>query len=381
MRDVTPEDSARATSELLDGWRRLGQWSALPWDERPGHRTWNRLVEQLAALERQVLAAPDGPAALEHVAVSGDDAFVRDQARRALDPGVPDDGPARERWARHPRVGLAGVDLHWRPGLLLAPAGPPGDGEPVGGAPDDSHLLGRPSGQLDPWPRRVDGLPLVLLLDVDLSVLMSYGDIGIAPLLGLPWQGRLQVFHDLETLGQQPADGAEGAWLVRHVPVPTGEVQAPEDMEEAGRRPSQPARLLPFPSVTVMGGTDSPEVANALERAERRLVDAVRREAAQHGPSSGSGALRSPGDDELDRDPALGRLPRLLGLPQLPVGEGLAILRTVRPDVEDWQLLAAVPGVGAFDGLLGDLANLEVWAPASHLADGRLDTTWSLLRR
>jgi hypothetical protein len=365
--------------ELVDGWRTLASWTAQPWD-RPGHRVWNRLVDRLAALEEQALSDPVSVVALERVAASDDDPFVRAEARRALDPGVPQDGPARERWARHPAVALGDVALDWRPGFLLAPAGPPAG---FGEANDTSRLLGSPAGPLDTWPRRTDSLALTLLLDVDLAALEAFGDVGTDELLGLPPAGRLQVFHDLQTWGDDPGDGATGAWLVRHVPVPAVPVDLPDDLGEEGRRAGVVVRLLPFVAVA-LAGAPTPAAADAFEHAERRLVDAVRRQAAAHGPQQQDeppgGRLRAPSDDDLDHDPSAGRLPRLLGLSQITPDDSAERLGTVRPGVRDWQLLAAVPGVGPFSGFFGDLCQLEVWCPAADLAAGRLDTAWCLVR-
>lgn len=361
--------------ELVTGWRTLAGWSA-DGSEHPGYRTWNRLVDELVPLEEKALADPEAVTALQRVAEADEDAFVRAEAQRALDPGVPDDGWARDRWTRHPMVGLADVALRWRPALMLTPAVPPYDDEAV----DDSRLLGVRTGPPDAWPRRSDGLPLVLVLDVSLTALAEFGDLGIDDLLGLPFAGRLQVFHDLETWGGDPADGATGAWLVRHVPgAAAPEVGLPDDAGTETRRPAVDVRLRPFTAVAPARPL-TPTTADAFERAERRLVDAVRRRADAHGP----GTLDRPGppsDDELDNDPSIGRLPRLLGLPQLPPDDLRDRLHAVRPDVRDWQLLAAFPGVGPFDGLFGDLGHLEVWCPATDLAAGRLDTAWCLIRR
>lgn len=368
------------TGQLVDAWRTLGRWTALPWDERPGHRAWNRLVEQTARLEERVLADVAGPTVLARIAEDEAEPFVRDQARRALDPGVPDDERSRERWARHPVVRLTGVDLLWRPGLLLSPDDSTEPLGNVGSSPDRSHLLGSPAGPLKEWPRRADGVPLVLILEADLSALASFGDLGTSALLGLPPRGRLQVFHDLETWGWRPDDGATGAWLVRYVPIPLAEAEPPDDLEEDRRRSSRPVRLLPFPSVAGKAEPATPSAAEALERAQRRLAEAVHRQAAQHGQHQAGSTAGPPSDAELDRDPGRGRFAQLLGLPPLPVAEAMTILSTARPEVDRWQLLGAVPGVNAFEGLLGDLAYLEIWGPAAHLADGRLETVWCLMR-
>jgi hypothetical protein len=359
--------------ELVAGWRQFSVW--LAGVNRPGYRTWNRHADRLAAVLTRVLADPAGFSAVEQVAATDPDPLVRDYARQALDPGVPFDEPGRERWARHPRVGLSGVALRWAPGALLVPASSMG-----GESEDGSHLCGDPAGPLPEWPRRRDGLALILVAQIDLGAFaVSFGDVGLSAITGLPFHGVLQVFHDLETGGNNPAEGEIGAWLVRHVPSPAARVAPPEDLNDEHRQPAIPARLVPFTAVEP-AADQTPKVADAFERAERRLVDAVRRQtAAVNLPASGHDDWIP--DDVLDRDPALGRLTRVLGVPQLPAAQAFATLTTVRPSVTDWRLLVAVPGTGPLEGTFGDLGYLEVWCPAADLLAGRLDAAWVLIRR
>src|SRR6185312_637953 len=101
-----------------------------------------------------------------------------------------------------------------------------------------SWLGGPAVAPMQEWPRRADGRALahvaaVHLADVDAAVdaegKAAWPVSGLRE--GLPKEGVLEVFHDLESFGYGSEDGQSGAWLVRWVEDPdrAGLIDAPLD--------------------------------------------------------------------------------------------------------------------------------------------------------
>ncbi|MQW75371.1 DUF1963 domain-containing protein [Nocardioides sp. dk4132] len=103
-----------------------------------------------------------------------------------------------------------------------------------------------PAGDSFPWPRRSDGRPLAHVLQLDLEAERRNHRAARFDLTGLPGDGLLQFFHDLETYGE-PGDANSLAWQVRWLPKAEDHASsfalaaAPDDLEPGCR-----AELMPL---------------------------------------------------------------------------------------------------------------------------------------
>ena len=163
-----------------------------------------------------------------------------------LDDGTDDLAPITMTWAAvSPRLRALPVDasflvedIAWSP-VFTPQSFRAGRKEPdrSWGPGSDVAWLGGPAvPPLDAWPRRTDGVPLAHVMSVSLVALEWDEDARRAwadHRGGLPEDGVLEVFHDLETYGTEPGDRDLGAWLVRWVPEPdtTGLVDPPADLD------------------------------------------------------------------------------------------------------------------------------------------------------
>ncbi|HWS36334.1 MAG TPA: DUF1963 domain-containing protein, partial [Actinoplanes sp.] len=205
--------------DLVEGWRNLSRWEQQGY---PGVRQWNKLVDRLNRLAEVAVHDPGQVRELQRVAEHDPDRAVRLRARQVAWPFVPrpDSVADLDRWLNNPLVGLGGLDLRPEPGLAVVPDAFDG------GA---TWFCGEPAASLAEWPRRADGIPLAHLLQVELQ--------DHPPLSkrhpGIPTEGVLQFFHDFETVGDEPADGRDGGWLVHHGPFAEAAVlDRPDDLTE-----------------------------------------------------------------------------------------------------------------------------------------------------
>lgn len=122
-----------------------------------------------------------------------------------------------DKFRSHPLVSFTADQMPIRAALTLAPVDvePPDEGLPpwltwFGGHP---LTLTADPGE---WPRTSAGRPLHHVLQVDLASEKLNLRAELFNLTGLPSEGILQLFHDLETYGN-PEDQGSGAWHLRWV--------------------------------------------------------------------------------------------------------------------------------------------------------------------
>ncbi|ROP43342.1 DUF1963 domain-containing protein [Pseudokineococcus lusitanus] len=235
-----------------------------------------------------------------------------------------------------------------------------------------SWLGGPARSPLDRWPRRADGRPLAHLVTVDLEDVEGWredgwrfpGD-GDDP-VRLPTTGVLEVFHDLESRGDDAAEGPAGAWLVRWVPEPVpGLVEPPEDV---GTPTDVLAVVHPLPTFSLPAAVDGLGRLGPFEGAEEaerqyREVWAYHRTGSLEGTDVPVSRLY--GHPQEGRGAADRVLPRVLPLEE-PGDAHVLVL-----EVEGWTALA---------GWFGDGGVVEVWARASDIRRGELGRAWCLLR-
>ncbi|WP_328474811.1 YwqG family protein [Actinoplanes sp. NBC_00393] len=317
-----------------------------------------RLVDQLNRLAEAAVHDPAQVRTLQQIVEHDQDRSVRERARQVARPFVPrpDSEADLERWLNNPLVGLAGLDLNPQPGLAVVPD------------PDAEGLTwfcGEPVAGLPEWPRRADGIPLVHLLQVRL------GDRG--PLSrrhpAMPTEGILQFFHDLEAIGDEPADGVNGGWLVHH--TLHGDTATllprPDDLTDDEFRDRCPAReevTWTFPSPLDLDLDD--RAFELLEAAHERVLETVT-------SAWGTYDLEEPPDD-VPLLFAHGAEERLIAY------QRLADVLSLADRDDNYVLLADIPGVGPLDGWVGDMGHIEYWIRDSDLTKQDFAQAWALLR-
>lgn len=229
---------------------------------------------------------------------------------------------------------------------------------------------------LPAWPRRRDGKPLAHVAAIHLGDLNATTDaVGKSGWPagqlreGLPVEGVLEVFHDLESFGYEPEEGTADGWHVRWVPEPdrTALVEAPAD----GDLPSEVCQLvlstpgftLPAAADAVSGPSARFERADALETSLQRGWLSQRTEGSAKGtPIPFSHAYGHGHHGWIAA--AVEVLPNVL--PLEPGDEYRLVL-----DIESWT---------ALEGWFGDAGNLEVWMRESDLRERAFDRAWCLIR-
>lgn len=322
-------------AELLDGWRLMAGWHR-DWTTGPGHRTSNALVDRLNRIAEAAVADPADVARIREIAAHDADPFVRQSARQWIHPWVPRPPERKDldRWLRHPLVGLDDIEVPATPGVLLCPGLDAGRDSWIAGEP----LKGRHTG----WPRRDDDIPLAHLVQVEVPDVST---------LDVRVPGVLQFFHDLETGGDEPADGQRGAWQVRRVSRPGRKrLDRPGDLGDEYFRAAVPVDAevqWTFPA--------------ELETARHRVLETV---------FSNWGVLEDYGP--------VHDLPTMFGIADEP--DELRTLLPLRDAGDGYRLLIDIPGVGPLDGWIGDEGHLRFWIRRSDLSRNRFDRTWAFVR-
>ena len=361
--------------------RLVEMWQALETNEFTSVRAENRLGDQAYTLEERLLFDPHGYFALQRLAATHPDPIVRDRAGVLLIPLRGFVGGDRllvsdvRVYLAHPSIDLT-TKVAPVPAIALADDGTrDGPDRNLFGADrsvsyEDAFQCtwvgGVPLGPLESWPRRPDGVPLAHVAQFDCRWALYYqGDLHeSAKDFELPDTGVLQVFHDLETYGDEPTDRDLNAWQLRYVPTPAGRVAAPDDLEADAQRPQAIAAEYPWatlPNVFELDLTDD-QTAAVLELEELLLEPMQRRSR----------------DDPRGLQP----IPYLFGTSRHDHGAGLERLATVRPEIasDQWRLLFTAPGAGPLAGWFHDEGSLELWIPHKALVDRDFAQAWALIR-
>ena len=291
------------------------------------------------------------------------------------EPDVPLHGPWAqvETWLQGLLAGApTAAEVRWSP-VLSDQGYEPGE-EPV----RESHpygmrvswIGGPAAGPLTGWPRRADGRALAHVItlslgDVDVTV-DAQGKAAWPGLReGLPTVGVLEVFHDLESFGDNPADTPAHAWSVRWVPEPDGTLlEAPPDADT----PTEVCHaLLTVPGFTLPPaedavGTDRFEVADGAETALRLAW-------LQHRTGRSEGHP-IPVHHVYGHPSKATSLPRQVLLEALPLAE---------PD-DEHRLLLDLESWTHLDQWFGDAGQLEVWIRDSNLRARDFSRAWCLIR-
>lgn len=237
---------------------------------------------------------------------------------------------------------------------------------------------GGPAANLEgDWPRRPDGVPLAHIATFDLNdaenllsdeSLRDWADHTFNR--GLPDCGLLQVFHDLETYGDEPEDRLARGWLVQWADVGPEVrldlIDGPDDLD----LPSETCQALyAHPGISVpsssdfLGRADFDEVEHIYSAWNQAW--AVQRfdkpRGQEHVPFTHLYGHSHSGDDIA----VLDILPKVLPL----TAEG-----------DRYRLIADIESWTALDGWFGDVGHLEVWMRDSDLVARAFDQAWCIIR-
>ncbi|WP_247827615.1 DUF1963 domain-containing protein [Arthrobacter antioxidans] len=263
-------------------------------------------------------------------------------SEQSFEPGAPSEAELRELWP-------AGGWMCWLGGPAVAP--------------------------LEQWPRRADGKALAHVASIHLGVLDATTDaVGKAGWPegqlreGLPTEGVLEVFHDLESFGYDPAEGAARSWLVRWVKTPDHSVliDPPQDLDT----PTEVCQLcLPLPGFTLPSAADAAsgpqdrfDLVESLELSLQNGWLAQRTGSSPEVPIPFSHAY---GHSHHGRIAAVEDI--LPGVLPLEPGDEYRLIL----DLESWTALA---------GWFGDAGNLEIWIRESDLQARAFERAWCLIR-
>ncbi|WP_405373119.1 MULTISPECIES: DUF1963 domain-containing protein [unclassified Microbacterium] len=252
--------------------------------------------------------------------------------------------------------GMSEVERAWGGGGLSWVGGPAG-----GGAGE-------------PWPRRHDGRPLAHVATFDLAD--ARGVIGDDTRTewpgdqeGLPEVGVLEVFHDCETFGHDPAEADHGAWHVRWVPAPDRSAldAGPADRDNAS---DACQAMLAFGTFSVRSADDFLGARSAELAAAEAANDQIQRmwswqrtlvKAAGPRPITHLYGHSQHGD-------------------QWPMRACLPHCIPLAAAGDRYRLIAEIESSTSLAGWFGDAGSLEVWMRASDLEARAFDQAWCLIR-
>ncbi|MFC5730986.1 MULTISPECIES: DUF1963 domain-containing protein [Nocardioides] len=252
-----------------------------------------------------------------------------------------------------------------------------------------SWFCGRPAVPGDvsgwEWPTRSDGAPLTHVVQVDLaSEVLNQGEDHFA-LTGLPGDGVIQLFHDLETFGWDTTDDTT-AWHVAWHPIPAGE-EVDLEVAEGGPLDAVPAfPINPQLLATVPSPLDltdaSDEEWTRFERARQWLEQSAYEMNLMADDHRGR---LTPWDDDYEPLPPISRMggfghaetnKELLDVldQQLPLtgDDDHVLLFDVNP--------LAITETDALINWFHGRRHLEVWMRRSDLDSRRFDHVWCVIR-
>lgn len=229
--------------------------------------------------------------------------------------------------------------------------------------------LGGPALDAGAWPSGADGRPLVHLATLTLEEANLDHDPAHRqpPHELLPASGFLEIFHDLETWGWEPANRQSGGWLVRYLPaeprLPL--VSNPVAEERAAEPVFRP--VVPWSSFSLPAASDLSLSQAEFEAYQALVADVNVSWQVQRG-------LRGSRFEEGTTSHLYGFSSRGLA----PVA-GL-LVEALGCETEDLVLLAEFEGWEAFPGWFGDAGCLEVWMRRTDLAGADFSKAWCLIR-
>lgn len=190
---------------------------------------------------------------------------------------------------------------------------------------------------------------------------------------GLPTEGVLQVFHDLQTYGYELEDSQARGWLVQWLPGPEQDacrrplVRPPEDVEVPSEV-CQPGLFMPgFTLPSSLEHRD--DQAHSFEQHDELVEELAGSWQVQRGLEPTPG-WTIPFTHVYGHSSSGSAVPLDEVLPEALPLEGEDEHRLVL-EIESWTTL---------NGWFGDASSLEVWMRASDLAQRRFDHAWCMIR-
>lgn len=372
---------------------------------------WDREHEELLVATAAVLQqeGPERDALISafRAARSEDDEFrwalaevlIPNLSEASLDPTVV---------LEHPEVRPVAAKLSVRPALALSVLHRYDD-EPIdvddyqswfAGSPAAVDLPegGSPAPGVDLDPTRADGTALTHVLQLNLRAESHNQGQEFLARVGLPSDGILNVFHDLETFGSEPDDDPS-AWRVTWRPVPDDEVPLlPTDRPSA--EPAVP--LNPQLMLTVESPLNHPELTDPEFERYERLLNLLEAAPYDSNPSFDpvgdlddldvdEGEPLSPWDEDFEPVEPLSRWGGFAAAERneelsavlhkrLPVevGDEHLLLLDLNPQAVRRELGISQPSSGMGDWF--HTRHLEVWARASDTAARNFANVWCFIR-
>lgn len=190
---------------------------------------------------------------------------------------------------------------------------------------------------------------------------------------GLPTEGVLQVFHDLQTYGYELEDSQARGWLVQWLPGPEQDasrrplVRPPEDVEVPSEV-CQPGLFMPgFTLPSSLEHRD--DQAHSFEQHDELVEELAGSWQVQRGLEP-TPEWTIPFTHVYGHSSSGSAVPLDEVLPEALPLEGEDRHRLVL-EIESWTTL---------NGWFGDASSLEVWMRASDLAQRRFDHAWCMIR-
>ncbi|KQR65999.1 DUF1963 domain-containing protein [Frigoribacterium sp. Leaf172] len=236
--------------------------------------------------------------------------------------------------------------------------------------------LGGPAAGItqEDWPRRRDGQPLAHVANFHLGE--ASGVMDSAMRAGwpdtredLPHHGILQIFHDLETYGTEPADGDTGGWLVRWLPEPdlTLLASSPDDLDLPTDAAQEVTAMATFSIPTSLDLDVTTE--KACQAAEEATIAFQRMWNWQR---------------TQDRHAGPAPITHLYGYSQaghtVAGGDILPGCLPLAAPGDSYRLVADIESGTTLDGWFGDASPLEVWMRQSDLDARSFDRAWCIIR-
>ncbi|MFC0581810.1 DUF1963 domain-containing protein [Micrococcoides hystricis] len=224
------------------------------------------------------------------------------------------------------------------------------------------------------WPRNSAGEPLAHIACFELSGVAGALDAegkrqwGQQLSEGLPTEGYLQIFHDLQTYGYEAEDGQTEGWLVRWL-HPSAELEirdAPADLD----LPEPACQVgLPMASFSPPSSLDGDYIEAQFDAAEHAIEE-----------YQASWTLQRTGDPDSFPVPVTHLYGHSQAGQEVPCQEVLPEVLPLTAEQDDYRLIADIESWTSLAGWFGDASPLEVWMRQSDLQKHDYTMAWCMIR-
>lgn len=375
-----PHQTTSAT-EIVAAWERAEAGSGL------SARKQNQLVDEADRLVDLTLAEP---ASLRDVVALLDAPATSSRLKRWIRGRIlPDLSSAQadmDGFRAHALVGFGAEVMPIRRCLALVETNDKIIEERILADPESPECLGWLAGPAagdhgSAWPESAAGVPLVHVAAIDLAATAdNFGRFEtIFTELDLPKTGVLQLFHDLETSGNEPDGRCAHAWQVQWIEHASGLLKRSDPLRDLYR---EPVAFAPIPAVSIppivavdLPDGDAERYTAILDYIEDDLRSPVNTGTFEddNRPSRWEGA-------HVPEDPTS----RIGGFGQSAWNDEFETILTETLPLasadDSYFLLFNIAGVRHLEGWFGDAGHLQVWIRRSDLRARQFQQVWCLIR-